>query len=161
MVSLGFIRNSEQCPPEARQVRVLRSECPLPASGESTVRIWHDEQGATRWGLDWSVCDPASPAQWMPLLAAKIINLGWATWWLDVFCLARTMGLSPDKALDAWGEHFWDAYTVEALVFLDVGQQRRAVYQAVRHWEKRFPGVRFSSGHDYDDHPPARSKPRK
>ena len=142
-------------------MRVLRSERPLATPGEATVRIWYDDQGVTRWGLDWSVCDPASPAQWMPLLAARIIQLGWDTWWLDVFCLARTMDLSPDKALDAWGEHFWNAYAAQALVFLDVGQQRRIVYQAVRHWEKRYSQVRFSSGHDYDDHPPVRGKSRK
>jgi len=156
MVSLGFIRNSDQCPPEGlrpeglRQVRVLRSKGPLPAPGEATVRIWHDETAFGRFGLDFRVCDPASPAQWAPLLAGRIIKLGWNTWWLDVFCLARTMDLSPDKALDAWGEHFWNAYAATALVFLDVGGQRRIVYQAVRHWEKRFPLVRFSSRHDYD-----------
>jgi len=161
MISLGFIRNFEQCPPEARQVRVLRSKQPLSAPGEAAVHIRHDDQGVIRWGLDWSVCDPASPEQWMPLLATRMTKLGWNTWWLDVFCLARAMDMSPDRALDTWGEHFWNAYPATALVFLDVGQQRGAVYQAVRHWEKRFSLVHFSPGHDYDDHPPARSKSRK
>jgi hypothetical protein len=161
MVSLGFIKNFEQCPPEARQVRILRSEHPLPAPGEAMVRIRHDDHGLARWGLDWSVCATASPAQWGPLLATRISKLGWNMWWLNVSCLARTMDLSPDKALEIWGEHFWNTYTSEALVLLDVGQQRGAMYQVVRHWEKRFPLVCFSSRHDYDDHPQTWSKFRK
>lgn len=151
MVSLGFIKNSEQCPQAVRQVRVLRSAVPLSSPGEATVRIWHDRQGLTRWGLDFGVWDTTSPAQWAALLSARIINLGWNAWWLDVACLAQTLDLSVDKALDLWGASFWDAYAVEALVLLDVGQQRMAVYQAVRSWEDRFAWVRFSSGHDYDN----------
>jgi hypothetical protein len=160
MVSLGFIRNSEHCPSTARQVRVLQSRDPLPETGEATVRIWREAEGATRWGLDWTVGQKVAPEQWAPSLAARIIRLGWDVWWLDVACLSRAMNLSAGKALEAWGVSFWPAYTVQALVFLDVGQQRREIYQTLRRWQDRFAWVCFSSGHDFDNQPPARGKIR-
>lgn len=160
MVSLGFIKNSEQCPQAVRQVRVLRSPVPLPSPGEATVRIWHDRQGLTRWGFDWGVWDTASYARWAALLAARIIKLGWNAWWLDVACLSKTLNLPVEEALGLWGASFWDAYAAETLVLLDVGQQRKAVYQAVRCWENQFAWVRFSSGHDYDNQPLAHAGSR-
>lgn len=125
------------------------------------MRIWHDKRGTTRWGLDWKVLDPANPAQWIPLLAEKIIKLDWDAWWLDVPCLSETLDLPADDALNLWGTHFWDAYPVSALVLLDVGQERRAVYQAVRHWEAKFATVKFSSRHDYDSPPPVQKKTKR
>jgi len=129
---------------------VLQSDILLPGPGEATVRIWRDHDGVTRWGLDWNVCQASELKRWAPLLATRIMKLGWETWWLDVACLIKIMNLPADKALDVWGACFWDAYTADALVLLDVGQERRSVYQAVRRWENRFSSVRFSSGHDYD-----------
>ncbi len=150
MVNLGFIRNSEHCPSEVRQIRVVRAVDPLPSPGEATVRIWQDGRGTTRWGLDWSVRDACDLQAWAPLLSAKLVSLNWTVWWLDVTCLARALELPVDKALETWGTFFWPVYSHEALVFLDVGSRRRVVYQVVRRWEKQFAAVRFSSRHDLD-----------
>lgn len=150
MVSLGFIRNSENCPPEARQIRVMSAAEPMPAPGEATVRIWRDARGVTRWGLDWSVRDPSDAAKWAPLLAGKLVSLDWRSWWLDLACLSETLGLPADKALAEWGARFWPVYTHDALVLLDVEGRRRTVYQVVRRWEQQYAGMRFSTRHDYD-----------
>lgn len=151
MVSLGFVRSSEQCTPRVRHVRVLEAAEPLSGPGEPTVRIWIDHEGRTRWGLDWAVEEAKAPASWAPPMAAAIIKLGWDNWWLDVFSLARTMRRPVGNALEAWGLSFWGEFKIQALILLDVGEERSGIYQAVREWEKRFPWVRFSPDHDFDN----------
>lgn len=150
MVNLGFINNSSQCPAHAHHVRILPSDFAQNKPGESTVRIWYDQQGRARWDLDWQVSQPSSPRLWCPLLAAKLHDLNWTAWWLDVALLEQTMQLSAPEALHQWGEVFWPSYQLDALIFLDVDAQRRGIYQIVRQWQNRFPRIRFSPQHDFD-----------
>lgn len=151
MVSLGFLNRSEQCPDDVRHVRVLPGDASLNRCGPAAVVISPDQCGHTRWALSWYVMSSPGPENWPERMASQLADLGWNAWWLDVGSLSTALGIPADRALMFWGRRFWPGYRLDALVFLDVGNRRRLVYQAVRDWESRFPHVRFSTEHDLDE----------
>ncbi|SMP47738.1 hypothetical protein SAMN06295888_104184 [Desulfonatronum zhilinae] len=154
MVSLGFVSSSDRCPDHARHVRVLPGDASSVSFMLADVEIAPDPLGRTRWLLSWYAPDLVNVENWARGMASQLVVLAWNPWCLDVESLARTLDLSTDRALLRWGEPFWSTYhgdlQADVVVYLAVGEHRRLVYQAVRHWESRFTHLRFATEHDLD-----------
>ncbi|PTN36870.1 hypothetical protein [Desulfonatronum sp. SC1] len=154
MVSLGFVSSSDRCPDHVRHVRVLPGDASSATFTPAGVEIAPDHLGRTRWLLTWYVPDRITIETWTRRMASQLHVLAWNPWCLDVESLERTMGLPADRALLLWGEPFWSVYPADSrndiVVYLIVGEHRRLIYQAVRHWEARFTHVRFATEHDLD-----------
>jgi hypothetical protein len=154
MVSLGFVSSSDHCPDHVRHVRVLPGDASSASFTPAGVEIAPDHLGRTRWLLSWYAPDRLNVERWGRRMASQLQVLAWNPWCLDVESLERTLGLSADRALLLWGEPSWSVYSAEfqddVVVYLIVGEKRRLIYQAVRHWEARFPHLRFATEHDLD-----------
>jgi hypothetical protein len=110
--------------------------------------------GAGGFEIQWEApADPARLAGWTPRVAASLADLGLAAFCLDPASVSRTLGLPVEPALVAFGRDFWPAVERDCDAYLLVGEAgRTAVYQAVRAWERSFPGLRFDSSLDLDLH---------
>ena len=154
MVSLGFVSSSDRCPDHVRHVRVLPGDASSAAFTPTDVEIAPDHLGRTRWRLSWYAPDRVAIEVWARRMASQLMVLAWNPWCLDVGSLERTLDLPADRALLLWGEPFWSAYHgdlhADSVVYLAVGEHRRLIYQAVRHWEARFAHLRFATEHDLD-----------
>lgn len=108
--------------------------------------------GEGRFELMWEApSDPALLPAWAPRVAASLADLGLTAFCLDPVSVARTLSLAVEDALLAFGRHFWPAVERDCDAYLLVGEAGRTpVYQAVRAWQRAFPGLRFDSVLDLD-----------
>lgn len=154
MVIFGFVSSSERCPDQVRHVCFQPARASSVPSLPAEAEIAPDRRGQTRWLLTWNIPEQAPPEIWARRMGRQMRGLDWNPWCLNTPSLARTLDLPADQALRLWGDPFWSVYLTDlhddVLVYLAVGDQRRLIYQAVRHWEARFPDIRFATEHDLD-----------
>lgn len=151
MVSLGFIKQSEQCPLGC--TRVFFEAPPAGADSATQSRLAAHEVKGNQF---WEIClylapnDLAPNTGWGKNAAQILLKLGLSCWWLDVQSLTQTLRQDVTQVLSAFGEAFWPHFSIDAVVYLSLHAQRNDIYPAVRDWEQQFSFVRFDDKLDLD-----------
>lgn len=151
MVKLGYIKDTEQCPPDFHKVFFRPTERIKPGRLETTVYSKPDRSGLQRFEL--AVDTPRGAEcldQWVAPLASLLQDMGWTQWQLDSFSLSMVLDRYITEALKLWGVRFWAAYQAESTVLIQVGLQREAVGMAVSSWQDKFKQLRFDDECDFD-----------
>jgi len=150
MVNLGCIKDVEQSPADYHRVFV-RSAALSGRGLDTTVYSRPDRHKVQRYELAVDVASgDRSLDIWVPALAGILQNMGWTRWWLDSFSISMVLDRYITEALKQWGYLFWQHYTLESVVLVQVGLQRESVLTAISAWEGRFKSVRFAEEYDYE-----------
>jgi hypothetical protein len=145
MVSLGFVKDTAQCPPGTPRVVLGRA-----AMGGPVLRAWRERRRQSV-ELRWNVARGGELALWARDMAQAMADLRWSAWCIDAQAVADATDAPPGQRLTAWGLEFWRHYTASADVYVVVGEDgRKAAMRSVDAWTRSFAHVRFAQRLDID-----------
>ncbi|THB71760.1 MAG: hypothetical protein D6E12_00695 [Desulfovibrio sp.] len=126
------------------------------------ITSWPDEKGVQVFELGLEVSPGVEHLpEWIEPLGKIIRDLGWTQWCLNSDSVSKVLNRYITEALTAFGDAFFEHYTDDSVVLVQVGLQREAVAHSVFAWEERFKHVRFDNQYDFDTMENSPAEPKR